>query len=274
MFNKLISKLKQSTHKSSDVCPSTHGLSPFDLNLHHFLHRHSLTPESCTVGAHPSHIDSSPPSRMTKLHQGQENRPKPPQTCPKNRGQRLCRKSRSNGKPPAHILVGTHLEGINIWRAAALLSAWHHLPPRPSTSSMEIPVLYHFHLVPWGTKDWFLSPEDRWWAPKVHIGPPSTANQLVWVLWLLEEMFFSPELSRDEEEKEEEECRSFVQHVMQISGRKYSCSPTEEKSLPQLRAFHLHSNHKKSYKKSQVKGSPGSCLCHAARFAPMLLCPH
>lgn len=92
---------------------------------------------------------------------------------------------------------------------------------------MEVPVLYHLHLVLWGTKGWFLSPEDRWWAPKVHIGPPSTVNQLVWVL-LLEEMLLSLKLSRDEEE--EEECRSLVQHMIQKSGRKYSCSPSEGKA--------------------------------------------
>lgn len=139
---------------------------------------------------------------------------------------------------------------------------------------MEIPVLYHLHLVPWGTKGWFLAPEDRWWTPKVHIGPPSTVNQLVWVLWLLEEMLFSPELSRDEEEEKEEECRSLLQHVMRISGRKYSCSPTEEKAYRSSELSTFTQTTKSHIRSHGSKGSPGSCLLHTARFAPALLCPH
>lgn len=61
----------------------------------------------------------------------------------------------------------------------------------------------------------------------MQIAPLSTVNWLVWVLWLLQGMLFSAKLCRGEEK---EECRSLVQHVMRISGRKYSCSPTEEKA--------------------------------------------
>lgn len=75
-------------------------------------------------------------------------------------------------------------------------------------------------------------------------------------------------------EKEEEECRSLLQHVMRISGRKYSCSHTEEKAYrsSELSTFtQTTRSHIKSHGSKAVPRAAGSTQ---ASFAPAPLCPH
>lgn len=106
-----------------------------------------------------------------------------------------------------------------------MVRARHRFPPRPSTSSSGVPSLLHLS-----------SREAPAPAPQVVHSRPADELGARWLS--LPALPSSCSGSRGRcrrsfslwSSSEEEECRSPPRHVTRISGRKYSCSHTEEKA--------------------------------------------